>query len=258
MTQEEEEVVLLDYWPSPFGTMARIALVEKGVNYIHKFEDLSNKSPLLLEMNPVHHKIPVLVHKGKSICESNIIIQYIDEIWKNNFPLLPCEPYQRAKARFLVDFINKKVHGSSVKVWMGQNEEQEDGKKELVEWSKFLEEELGDKLYFGGDEFGFVDIAFVPFYNWLIVFKTFANFNTIEIECPKLVMWGERCLKRDSVSKSLPTSDQVYQAYLEFKKGWSHGLREWKENMDYKRGRSRSSQERIHRVPKVIGRRVGR
>ncbi|KAK6774693.1 hypothetical protein RDI58_029932 [Solanum bulbocastanum] len=185
MTQEEEEIVLLDYWPSPFGTMARIALVEKGVNYIHKFEDLSNKSPLLLEMNPVHHKIPVLVHKGKSICESNIIIQYIDEIWKNNFPLLPSEPYQRAKAMFLVDFINKKVHGSSVKVWMGQNEEQENGKKELLEWSKFLEEELGDKLYFGGDVFGFVDIVLVPFYNWFIVFKTFANFNTIEIECPK-------------------------------------------------------------------------
>ncbi|XP_004251829.1 glutathione S-transferase U25-like [Solanum lycopersicum] len=219
MTQEEE-VVLLDYWASPFGTMARIALVEKGVNFIHKFEDLSNKSPLLLEMNPVHHKIPVLVHKGKSICESNIIIQYIDEIWKNNSPLLPYEPYQRAKARFLVDFINKKVHGSSVKVWMGQIEEQENGKKELVECSKFLEEELGDKLYFGGDVFGFVDIALVPFYNWFIVFKTFANFNTIEIQCPKLVMWGERCLNRDSVSKSLPTSNQVYQAYLDFKKGW--------------------------------------
>lgn len=107
---------------------------------------------------------------------------------------------------------------------MGQIEEQENGKKELVECSKFLEEELGDKLYFGGDVFGFVDIALVPFYNWFIVFKTFANFNTIEIQCPKLVMWGERCLNRDSVSKSLPTSNQVYQAYLDFKKGWwSHG-----------------------------------
>ncbi|XP_055802377.1 glutathione S-transferase U25-like [Solanum dulcamara] len=219
MAQEEEEIVLLDYLPSPFGTMARIALVEKGINFIHKFEDLSNKSPLLLEMNPVHHKVPVLIHKGKSICESHIIIQYIDEIWKNNFTLLPSEPYQRAKARFLVDFINKKVHESSVKVWMGANEEQENGKKELVEWSKFLEGELGDKLYFGGDVFGFVDIALVPFYNWFIVFKIFANFNISE--CPKLVMWGERCLNRDSVSKSLPTSDQVYQAYLEFKKGWS-------------------------------------
>lgn len=101
---------------------------------------------------------------------------------------------------------------------MGENEDQENGKKELIAWAKILEEELGDKLYFGGDVFGFVDIALVPFYNWFIVFKSFANFNMIEIECPKLVMWGERCLNRDSVSKSLPTLHQVYQAYLEFKK----------------------------------------
>ncbi|PHT51687.1 putative glutathione S-transferase parC [Capsicum baccatum] len=220
---EEEEVILLDYWPSPFGSTVRIALAEKGTNYIHKLEDLSSKSPLLLEMNPVHLKVPVLVHKGKPICESDIIIQYIDEVWKNNFSLLPSDPYQRAKARFLVDFINKKVHESSVKIWMGANEEQEKGKEELIEWSKILEEELGDKLYFGGDVFGFVDITLVPFYNWFIVFKTIANFYIIETECPKLVMWGERCLNRHSVSKSLPTKDQVYQAYLEFKKGWTHG-----------------------------------
>ncbi|KAJ8561065.1 hypothetical protein K7X08_027255 [Anisodus acutangulus] len=186
-----EEVVLLDYWPSPFGTRARIALAEKGISYIHKLEDLSNKSHLLMKMNPVHQRVPVLIHKGKSICESDIIIQYIDEVWNHSFPLLPCDPYQRAKAIFLVDFINKKVHESSVKVWMGEAEEQENGKKELIEWSKFLEGELGDKLYFGEDTFGFVDIALVPFYNWFIVFKTFANFNIIETECPKLMMWGD-------------------------------------------------------------------
>ncbi|XP_016506633.1 glutathione S-transferase U25 [Nicotiana tabacum] len=214
-----EEVILLDYWPSPFGTRARIVLAEKGISYIHKFEDLPNKSPLLLKMNPVHQKVPVLVHKDKPVCESDTIIQYIDEVWNQSIPLLPSEPHQRYMARFLVDFINKKVYESSIKVWMGATEEQENGKKELVEWCKLLEAELGNKLYFGGDVFGFVDIALVPFYNWFIVFKKFANFN-LETECPKLVMWGNRCLNRDSVSKSLPTSEQVYQAYLEFKRGW--------------------------------------
>jgi len=104
-----DEVVLLDFWPSPFGMRVRIALAEKGINYEHKEEDLKNKSPLLLQMNPVHKKIPVLIHKGKPICESLIAVQYIDEVWSDRRPLLPSDPYQRAQARFWADYVDKKV-----------------------------------------------------------------------------------------------------------------------------------------------------
>lgn len=104
-----EEVILLDYWASMFGMRTRIALAEKGVKYEYREEDLSNKSSLLLEMNPIHKKIPVLIHKGKPICESIIQVQYIDEVWSNSNPILPSDPYQRAQARFWVDYIDKKV-----------------------------------------------------------------------------------------------------------------------------------------------------
>lgn len=104
-----DELILLDFWPSMFGIRVRITLAEKGLKYEYKEEDLSNKSPLLLQMNPVHKKIPVLVHNGKPICESSIIVQYIDEVWPGNSPLLPSDPYQRAQARFWVDYIDKKV-----------------------------------------------------------------------------------------------------------------------------------------------------
>lgn len=107
------------------------------------------------------------------------------------------------------------VHGSSIKVWMSKGADQEAGKKELTEWCKLLEEELGDNLYFGVETFGFVDISLVPFYNWFNFFKTFADFS-IQAECPNLVKWGERCLEKESVSKSLPNPDQMYAAFLEF------------------------------------------
>ncbi|RVW79413.1 Glutathione S-transferase U19 [Vitis vinifera] len=51
-----DEIILLDFWPSMFGMKVRIALAEKGLKYEYRDEDLFNKGPLLLEMNPIHKK----------------------------------------------------------------------------------------------------------------------------------------------------------------------------------------------------------
>ena len=104
-----DEVVLLDFLPSPFGMRVRIALAEKGVKYEYKGQDLWNKSPLLLQSNPVHKKIPVLIHNSKPVPESLIALQYIDEVWNGKAPLLPSDPYLKSQAKFWADFVDKKV-----------------------------------------------------------------------------------------------------------------------------------------------------
>ncbi|KAI4333381.1 hypothetical protein L6164_018203 [Bauhinia variegata] len=211
------EVVLLDFWPSPFGMRLRIALAEKGVKYEYKDEDLRNKSPLLLQMNPVHKKIPVLIHNAKPICESLIAVQYIDEVWNHKSPLLPSDPYQRAQARFWADYVDKKIYESGTKVWTKKGAEQEAAKKEFIDCFKLLEEQLGDKPYFGGDNLGFVDVALIPFYSWFKAYETFGNLN-IEAECPKFISWAKRCLQKESVSKSLPDQHKVYEFVCEIRK----------------------------------------
>jgi len=102
-------VVLLGSGFSMFGMRAKIALAEKGIKYEYIEEDVTNKSPLLHEMNPIHKKIPVLIHHGRPICESLIIVEYIDMVWQNNSPLLPLDPYLKAQARFWADFVDQKV-----------------------------------------------------------------------------------------------------------------------------------------------------
>nr|ABZ80407.1 tau glutathione S-transferase [Casuarina glauca] len=212
-----DEVVLLDMWMSMFGMRVRLALIEKGIQYEYKEEDLMNKSELLLKMNPVYKKIPVFIHNGKPICESLIIVQYIDEVWGDRSPLLPSDPYERAQARFWADFIDKKFHEASKGLWFNKGEELEAAKKDFFEALKTLEGELDHKPYFGGENFGFVDLALITFYNWFYFYDTIGKFS-IEVECPKIMQWGRRCLERESVAKTLPDTKKLCEAALELRK----------------------------------------
>ncbi|KAL6544673.1 Glutathione S-transferase U1 [Orobanche minor] len=213
-----DQVVLLDTYFSMYGMRVRIALAEKGVEYEHKEMDLVDKSPVLLEMNPVHKKVPVLIHNGRPICESLIIVQYIDEVWNNKSPLLPSDPYRRAHDRFWADFVDKKVYEAGRKIpSTTKADEQEAVKKDFIDSLKLLEEELGDEPYFGGDVFGLVDVTLAPLCCSFDAFETCENLS-IEAHCPKLIEWAKRCMEKESVSKSLADPDKVCELFSSLKK----------------------------------------
>lgn len=105
------DVKLIGSWASVYVMRARIALHLKSISYEFLQETFGSKSELLLKSNPVHKKMPVLIHADKPVCESNIIVQYIDEAWNSSGPsILPSHPYDRAIARFWAAYIDDKVY----------------------------------------------------------------------------------------------------------------------------------------------------
>lgn len=101
------EVKLLGSWTSPFSLRVTFALNIKSIpHYFQQENVLFSKSDLLLRSNPVHKKIPVLIHKDRPICESLAIVEYIDEVWASGPAILPSDPYDRAVARFWASYID--------------------------------------------------------------------------------------------------------------------------------------------------------
>lgn len=216
----EEEVVVLSFWPSMFGARVVMALEEKKIKFEYKEEDVfGKKADILLQTNPVNKKIPVLIHNGKPIVESNIIVEYIDEVWNDDktLRLIPSDPYQKAQCRFWVDLIDKKVFHEGKRTWMKKGKEQEEAKQEFIETLKLLETELGEKVYFGGnDNVSMVDLVLISYYPWFLSWETIGGFS-IEDHTPKLMGWIRKCLTRPAISKSLPDPLKILDRVTQIK-----------------------------------------
>nr|GLL32010.1 glutathione S-transferase U17-like [Ipomoea trifida] len=111
-----ESVKLLGSWASPVVLRARIAFNIKSVAYEFLEENFAAKSDLLLKSNPVYKKVPVIIHNQNPVCESLIILQYIDEVWTSGPAIMPAHPYDRAVHRFWATYIDDTFYGLIVTV----------------------------------------------------------------------------------------------------------------------------------------------
>ncbi|PSS10060.1 Glutathione transferase [Actinidia chinensis var. chinensis] len=196
-------------WSSPFALRVIWALQLKGVEYETIFEDITNKSPLLLQYNPTYKQVPVLVHNGKPILESLVILEYIEETWKEN-PLLPEDPYERATTRFWAKFGDDKLVPSVRGVLMTQGKEQEEGIPVVIETLKLIEEQLKGKKFFGGETIGFLDIALGWTANLMCVFEEVTGIKFLDAETfPLLSAWIENFSDVPVIKQNWPPRDKL-------------------------------------------------
>ncbi|KAG8374359.1 hypothetical protein BUALT_Bualt11G0123700 [Buddleja alternifolia] len=190
-----------------------MALKLKGVEYEFIEEDLSNKSELLLKYNPVHKKVPVLLHNGKPIVESLIIIEYIDQTWEGP-AILPQDPYERAMARFWAKLLDEKCFPAMRKACWSTGEEREKNTEELLEHLTFLESEIKGKKFFGGDTIGLLDIAANFIAHWFIIIGELVGVEPItEDNFPNLNKWMDEYTNSSFVKENLPPKDKLVAVF---------------------------------------------
>ncbi|CAN6294506.1 unnamed protein product [Urochloa humidicola] len=205
------ELKLLGTWASPWACRVRIALHLKDLSYDFVEEDLDNKSDLLLASNPVHKKVPVLIHEGKPISESHVIVQYIDEAFASNgSSLLNLDPHERAIARFWGAYMDEKLLAAWVKAFKAKTEEDKfEGAKQILEVVETLEGALRDcskgKPFFGGDSVGYLDVMLGGLLSWLHGTEALCGVQFFDAaKTPLLSEWAERFGALEAAMAVLP------------------------------------------------------
>ncbi|CAD6204252.1 unnamed protein product [Miscanthus lutarioriparius] len=212
---EAEAVRVIGLWPSPFVIRVLIALKLKGVKYELVEEVVGKKSELLLRSNPVHKKVPVLLHHGKPISESLIIVQYIDEVWSSDDApaFLPADAYTRAVQRFWAQYVDDKLTLTqlppAIRILRGMDDGGKDEAVEQLSAALQLLEEAFVKLsqgkhYFGGDSVGYLDIA-------LAVEKIAGVTLLDKAKVPNLVAWADRLCTHPAVVDAIPDADKFVE-----------------------------------------------
>jgi len=202
-----------------------MSLEEKGVPYeyieVNPYEGGSKiptnqKPPELLAINP-SGLVPAINDNGKGLYESLVCVQYLEDAYQNDKPLMPKDPHQRGTVRIWTAFADSKMIPFFYKMLMNQDkEEQTKAKQELLNNLKTWINAMHPTGYFLGNEFSMADIAFLPWaQRFLSVLKHYRGFEVPSTpEYKRYWDWWNTCNERSSFKKTQVNADRLIQNYI--------------------------------------------
>jgi len=176
----------------------------------------------------VHKKVPVLIHGGRPVCESLVILQYVDEIWRGTGPpLLPSDPYDRATARFWAAYVDDKFFPAFSALFRSRTDEQ---RAEALQNALLVAETLEraftecsrGKAFFGGDAVGLVDVTLGSHPIWIRAVDQTAGTNLLDgARFPDLAAWAERFMALGAVNEVVPDAGKLLEQYRASRAKWT-------------------------------------
>jgi len=199
---------------SPYVRKVLACLNLKGLDYevdpITPFfgnDEYERVSPL--------RRIPILTDGDFNICDSSVICAYLDDAYPER-PLLPAEPRERAKARWLEEYADTRL--GDVFIWglfyqkvvrpivWGEPGDEERIARTLTEQVPhtldYLERELPSDGYLFGD-IGLADITLASFFRN----AAYAGFEPDAARWPVTAGFVERALAHPCIASLLPFED---------------------------------------------------
>ena len=111
MGKNDEKLVVYDHMESVCCQKVRLVLQEKDIEYesrVVALEAGEQLDPKFLAINP-RGVVPVIVHRGRTITESTIIMEYLDAAFDGP-TLMPSDPFWRARRQAWARRIDDEMH----------------------------------------------------------------------------------------------------------------------------------------------------
>ena len=148
---------------SNYYNKVKLALLEKEVPFEEELV-WADRSPSLMDKSPLG-KIPYCETEHGTLFESQVIMEYIEDAYPQK-PLLPADPYERAKQRELITFMElhlelvaREVYGQAFFGGTVSDETKERVRKLLTRNAKAFGKLAKFSPYIAGDHFTMADCA---------------------------------------------------------------------------------------------------
>lgn len=207
----------------PFVQRVTSLLEAKNIQYEIEFIDLSNKPQWFNDISP-NGQVPVLItESGIPLFESDAIVEYLDEVT----PLLrQLTPEERAIERAWGYQGTKHYLTQCSAMRSPSLEELEARTKKLTKGFAGIDKKLGDGPFFGGEQIGNVDVAWLPILHRASIVKEHTGVDQLD-GFPNLQKWQENLLLSGLPNRSVPSDfeDRFVGFYLSEKTYLGHQRR---------------------------------